>query len=268
MQIHIIQNRLLKTFFFLFCGALLGLFILKYTGSDSKWIVSISFALFIIFLSFFVKDPARFFLVLLLLSLPIVTKKHFGRIVDYHYGGPCSFYFTFYDLTIFLLYGLWIPRALLSKRKPGLSRLDLCFFGLIIMAFLSLFNAQDIWLSLYMIFRLFIMFMIFYYLENNHELKSNLKFIILSLLCGLVLESLLGFSQHFFGGLLGLHHFGETENMISFRSLSRIGGTLGHPNNLAKYLLLLIPLPISLLLFAPIKKRTRYFVSALSCSAF
>jgi len=254
MSINRNKNTLFYIFAILFTNAFMGAFIVKYIGYDSKLVASIGIGLITIFLIFLVKHPRRLFLILLLLSLPIVINKSFGSRVAYHSGGPSSLYFTFYDFTIFLLFLLWLAEAPFSKIKSSLSRLDLCFFGLIIMAFLSMLNAKNVQLSFYMIFRFVIIYFIFYYLKNALDVKSDLKPIILSLLFGLTLESFIGVSQYFSGGLLGLNLLGESEKTVSFRSILRIGGTLGHPNNLAKYLVLLIPLPVSLFLFVSLKK--------------
>lgn len=236
-------------------GVAMGMFILAFSGLNTRWIVSCSIGLIIVSASMMVKNQKHLFLTLFFLGLPFITMKNIGTPKPMHYGGPAGFYATFYDLPLVVLYLLWIVQSVLSKTaKVRCSKLDFCMLGLIGMSFLSMFNAADIRLCLYELFRIIIMYLIFFYLANNITTKHDLKFIVVPLLIGLFSEGLLGILQFWKDNLFGLELVGEAQQMTTFAGISRVGGTLGHPNSFARYLTFLIPLTISLQ-FAPIKKR-------------
>lgn len=246
------KSRLLIT---IFLGVPLGIFILAFTSLTTRWVLSCTIGLLILFASMMVKNQRHLFLALFFLGLPFITMKNIGTPKPMHYGGPAGFYTAFYDLPLILLYLLWITEIVISKTaKVRFSKSDLCMLGLIGISFLSMVNAVEIRLCLYEIFRLIIMYLIFFYLANTVTTKHDLKFIFVPLLIGLFFEAVLGIIQFWRGNLFGMSLIGEAQEMETFAGISRVGGTLGHPNALARYLAFLIPLTISLQ-FAPIKRR-------------
>ncbi len=240
-------------------GVALGIFVLAFTGLPTRWILSCSLGLLILFTSMVVKIPRYLFLTLFFLGLPFITMKNIGTPKPMHYGGPAGFYTTFYDLPLIILYLLWIKEIVISKTaKIRFSKLDVCMLGIIGMSFLSMFNAVDIRLSFYEIFRLIIMYLVFFYIANTITTKRDLTFIFVPLLIGLFCEGLLGIFQFWKGSIFGMELIGEAQEMMTFSTISRVGGTLGHPNGLARYIGFIIPLTIHLQ-FAPIKKRYKVF---------
>lgn len=250
----------------LFAGIVLGLLIHIYTGY-TRWIVSLAIALIILSMGIAVKNPKHFFLSLFFLSLPIVTRNYIGRLSQFHYGGSSGFYNTFYDFPLLMLYLFWIPQVFITKiAKIHFSKLDFCMLSLIGMSFLSMYNATDKQLCLYAISRLIVMYFIFFYMANAITSKRDLKFIIVPILIGLFLESLLGIFQYCRGQAFGLGLIGEMQELVTFRTISRVGGTFGHPNAFARYLGFLVPLAISLQ-FAPIKRRYKIFCGLTALTA-
>jgi len=246
--------KLGNTFVAFLVGIVLGIFILIYLGFTTRWIVSYSIALIILFISMSLKNPKHFLLSLFFLSLLIGTYNYIGRLSRLHTGGIPGFYITFYDFVLLMLYILWISKIFNTKTaKIRFTKLDLCFMGLFGMSFLSMYNASDIKFCIYGIFRLIIIYLAFFYMENAITTKRDLKFTIVPILIGLFLESLLGIFQYYRGQVFGLGLIGERQEMMYFRGISRVGGTFGHPNNFAIYLCLFLPLVFSFF-FAPLKK--------------
>lgn len=71
---------------------------------------------------------------------------------------------------------------------------------------------------------------------------------------------------------LGLKIFGEYQEMVTvtmdyYLTAARVGGTIGHPNNLAKYVELLIPLSV-VLLFTEMRMRFKVAAALVSMCAF
>jgi len=122
-------------------------------------------------------------------------------------------------------------------------------------------NAVAINFSIYEMIRLFIMYLTFLYIANLTK-REELKFIIVPLLIGLLLQCVIGIIQYTTGGFLGLNLLGERSKTMMLGEISRVGGTMGHPNAFARYLGFLIPFTLSLSL-APLKGRYRLICGAL-----
>ncbi len=99
--------------------------------------------------------------------------------------------------------------------------------------------------------------LIFLYFANNLTTRRTIYHVVAALLLTGLLQSVIGVLQHLTGSNLGLTFFGESQSIISdpvgSEFISRVAGTIGHPNNLAGYLNLIIQLNLALL-FAPIKR--------------
>lgn len=234
-------------------GIALGLSILTFTTDTTRWIVSYTMALVILFLSMMLKNARHYFLTLFFLGILIITMNYPGTSRPHHYGGPAGFYHTFYDFPLLMLYILWVPSILISKTaKFRFTKLDLCMIGLIGMSFLSIYNAVDITLCIYGIFRLIIMYLVYFYMANAITSKQDVKIIVVTLLVGLFCESLLGIIQSLRGETFGMSLLGETKELVGLEGfktpISRVMGTLNHPNSFANYLGFFIPLTISVIL--------------------
>jgi putative inorganic carbon (HCO3(-)) transporter len=75
-------------------------------------------------------------------------------------------------------------------------------------------------------------------------------------------QGVLALGQHFTGSTLGLEFFGAAQGLQSaagLETLTRVGGTLGHPNSLALFFDLLLPLSFSLL-FCPMERWAKLLV--------
>jgi len=231
-----------------------GKLILRVANMQVRWNVSFILVVIILCIGLLVKNSKHFYLSLFFLSLPVITYNFIGNVSSRYYGVSGGFYNTFYDFPLLILYLLWIPQILITKTaKIHFSKLDFCMLGLIGMSFLSIYNAVYRQLCLYEIFRLIIMYLIFFYMTNAITTKRDLKFIVVPILVGLFAESLLGIFQYRGGQLFGLGLMGEAGKMATFRAISRVGGTLRYPNNFAIYLGFFLPLAF-ILLFAPIRR--------------
>lgn len=233
-------------------GGFLGLFVKIFTGLNIRWIVSFTFALTVVFIGMSVKWRKQFFLSLFILSTIIITENYIGKLQRLHQEGPANFYNAPYDLVLAILYLLWIPGIFVSKiSKIHFSRLDFCIAALVGISFLSMLNAVDFYLCLYEIARLIVLYAVFFYMANAVE-RADLKFVIVSILAGLFLESILGISQFYGGNMLNLGLMGQPKRVFC-ESFWRVGGTMGHPNIFANYFNFVLPLSICLI-FSPIKK--------------
>lgn len=99
--------------------------------------------------------------------------------------------------------------------------------------------------------------LIFLYFANNLTTSRTVYHVVAALLLTGLFQSLVGILQHFTGSSLGLTFFGEPQSILAGpvggEFISRVSGTIGHPNNLAGYLNMIIQINLALL-FAPIAR--------------
>jgi putative inorganic carbon (HCO3(-)) transporter len=99
--------------------------------------------------------------------------------------------------------------------------------------------------------------LIFLYFANNITTSRTVYHVVAALLLTGFLQSVIGVLQHLTGSSLGLTFFGEPQSVLAGpvggEFISRVAGTIGHPNNLAGYLNMIIQINLALL-FAPIAR--------------
>lgn len=227
----------------------IGKSILSLSSAPFRFGFSFFLGLSLIFIAFLYKQPKRFYLTLFFCCLPIVANKNLTQPTIFHIGGPSTIYFSFYDFPLAMLYFLLIPQAIsLKKVNFLLSKEALCILGIISISILSMINSVNFTLSFYDMLRLIIIFMVFMYISNNINSADDIKCFIVPMLAGLLFISLIGIAQFFGIRLLGLRFLGQ-EGAVSFRAISRVGGTLGHPNLFAIYLGYFLPITLGLVFF-------------------
>jgi O-antigen ligase len=108
---------------------------------------------------------------------------------------------------------------------------------------LSFYHAVSNELVLLELVRLVTLFIIFFIVMNLKD-RRQMSIFILTLSVGVVLEALIAFYQYKTGRSLGLGVFGEGGTVEQFigTTFARTSGTIGHPNILAYYFEMLIPL--------------------------
>ena len=231
-------------------GALCGLFILLLTVLPARWATLGILGTMVPFVALLTGNVQRFFLATLVFTLPIqldITIRHSG-----HLGGAAGFIISLYDITLAVLYLLWISE-LVRNRSVKINffpRISLPFFCLIGMATLSMANASFPGLSLFEIVQVLKMYLGFLYVANNIKSRKEIQFVVALLLLGLFLESLLGLAQYKFDRLFVPSILGGAEKLRYIRlgePLSRVSGTWASYNDFAWYLTFMLPISMSLL---------------------
>ena len=230
-------------------GIICGLFILFLTLLPTKWGVLGAIGIMVPFVAVLTGDVKRFFLAMLVFTLPIqldITIRHSG-----HLGGAAGFIISLFDITLAVLYILWISELVRNKGRINFfPRISLPFFFLIGMATLSLAKASFPRLSLFEIVQMLKMYLGFLYIANNLKSKREIHFVVVFLLLGLFLESLLGLAQYKFDRPFVPSILGGPEKLGYIRlgePLSRISGTWASYNDFAWYLTFMLPISMSLL---------------------
>ena len=235
-------------------GMICGLFILVFAFLPARWGVLGAIGIMVPFIAILTGDVKRFFLAILVFALPIqldITIGHTG-----HLGGTAGFMISLYDITLAILYILWISEFVRNKKRiKFFPRISLPFFFLVGMATLSMANASFPTLSLFEIVQVLKMYLGFLYIGNNIKTRKEIQFVIIFLLLGLFLESLLGLAQYKFDRPLVPSILGGPEKVGYIKlgePLSRISGTWVSYNDFAWYLTFMLPISLSLL-FSRIK---------------
>jgi len=230
-------------------GMICGLFVLFLTFLPAKWGVLGAIGIMVPFIAILTGDVKRFFLAILVFALPIqldITIGHTG-----HLGGTAGFMISLYDITLAILYILWISEFVRNKKRiKFFPRISLPFFFLVGMATLSMANASFPTLSLFEIVQVLKMYLGFLYIGNNIKTRKEIQFVIIFLLLGLFLESLLGLAQYKFDRPLVPGVLGGPEKVGYIKlgePLSRISGTWASYNDFAWYLTFMLPISLSLL---------------------
>ncbi len=230
-------------------GMICGLFILVFTFLPAKWGVLGAIGIMVPFIAVLSGDVKRFFLAILVFALPIqldITIGHTG-----HLGGAAGLIISLYDITLAILYILWISEFARNKKKIRFfPRISLPFFFLMGMATLSMANASNPTLSLFEIVQVLKMYLGFLYIANNIKSRKEIQFVVIFLLLGLFLESMLGLAQYKFDRPFVPSVLGGPEKLGYIRlgePLSRISGTWVSYNDFAWYLTFMLPISVSLL---------------------
>jgi O-antigen ligase len=126
-------------------------------------------------------------------------------------------------------------------------------FAIIPVSLLSLLNTIYFTLAGYELIRMSMTFLLFFYVSNNVKNMREVVLMMFALLFMTFLQSGYGILQHVIGLKIPfLAQFGETatvkENLGEFLSIARVGGTMGHPNVLAAFFVLMLPLALALIL--------------------
>lgn len=172
-----------------------------------------------------------------------------------------GFSISMWEGPFFILFLSWLVRRTIDPR----AKVDLVpwfsipFLLIWIISLAGMYRSlMPIGITLSLEWKFLESWLVFIYLANNIKKGETLLLIALVLVATIIPQVVTGFLQEVSGGLLGLGVFGEAESgvqneLVGFQSISRVGGTIGHPNSLALYLAMVIPICVALL-FSKIKK--------------
>ena len=170
---------------------------------------------------------------------------------------------SLFEITFCLLLLIWMFRLVLQK--AGVIRyfpwISIPFGALWLLSLLSTMRADMPFLiKLCVLWLVAESWLIFLYFANQLQDRRLLLAVVTALLLSGALQSLLGIGQDLSGGTLGLGFFGEAKTFMQMKAgeflVSRVSGTFGHPNNLAGFLSMILPLNLALL-FAPLRRRLK-----------
>jgi len=161
---------------------------------------------------------------------------------------------TAFDVVLTILTLYLCLQVLQGKHKfrfyPSISIPALVY---LVLSGISAFHSADLSLSFSVIILMIKSYIAFLFFANMIKTEKNLLLVVFALVCGVMLQSFVGWIQYLTEGgfLKGVFGLPKTAFILKSQGqfmLSRVGGTVGHPNALAKYLCFCIPVILSYVL--------------------
>jgi len=202
---------------------------------------------------------------IVILDIPFQLGTHlFYREADAVSGALAGVSVSLTTLALFGLYTSWFLQTLENRnhkpRTPTIFNLPLLFY--LGFTALSLVVARDVRLSSFELFLLLEMYLVFLYVANFVRTRADVLFVVFFLLVGCLMESLLMIALRFGSvpsGLWGPVHIRVDTQRNG--ELTRVGGTVGSPNEAGAYLSLMLSLAFSVL-FTDARRKYKWLAAA------
>ncbi|CAN5827987.1 hypothetical protein BH23ACT10_BH23ACT10_17600 [soil metagenome] len=178
----------------------------------------------------------RVLLAVILLELPLQVDRYFGfDDLASAQNALSGVNVSVTTIALLLLYVLWAMEALGGRATATRWRPALPTLAYIAAVLLSVPFAEDVHRSLFEIVLLGQAVLVCFYLIHAVRDRRDVMFVMACLMADLVLQGLLAAGA----GVLGVE---AAVGPVEVQSLGgRIGGTLGHPNTLGMFLIMLLP---------------------------
>jgi O-antigen ligase len=259
---HSVQSGL--SFWWLLTGVCLGVLFLLGMQLKFKWFAFIFLGAMVATTSLMAKDKKDYFLILFVLALPVWIGKHF----DFHPSpyGISTFGFPIHLslLPLTALYVIWAVRRVVGQEPAPISTRGLLpLLGVFGAAAIAALGAIDKLFAAFDVFALGTSMLIFIYVASEIRQLREFRLVLVLLIFSSAFQGVIALAQYLTGSSLGLDFFGAARTLYGFAGLevvSRVGGLIGHPNNLALFFDLMLPLSLSLL-FCPMPGRIRFFLA-------
>lgn len=252
-------------------GGLIGLLFLITLQLTTKWFFFLFLGGLIFAVSFAPVDKRTYYLALLVfaISVRVGLNSYFQQSPVHH--STHGFLIQLHYLPLAALYAIWAGRCWLTHSTPRISTRGLtplcAFFAVGVISVLLggnlLFGAFDL-------FALLGSIALFVFASSELRSESDLHVVLKVIFTSVLIQGVIAIGQHLTRSTLGLEFFGayddpglRTQTWQGLAERTRVGGTIGHPNALALFFDLLLPLGFSLMFCPfPFKRRTRLLVAS------
>lgn len=186
----------------------------------------------------------RMLVAVLLLEIMLqVDMFLFHDLEDARFGALSGFNISLSGICLLLLYLQWLPGQIVGSRPIQFSRTLLAYLAIVAC---SILWATDRNRVLFELFVLFQAFLIFVYFVNNTESRSDLLFVMLILVIGLIIEAAAMIAVRIVGYEVSLGPVAFSISEVD----NRVTGSFGSPNVAASYIAALLA-PCWSLFFTP-----------------
>ena len=241
----------------LFCVVLVGIFVakavLQTSAMEAKWSKALILGLIGITGLIVIPDQEKFLLYFAAFLLPIGLSFHPVYIERNFYRAVDGFEIKAFDFPLLIIVFFWAIRLIQTKEKIRLhlwiTLPYLMIFGLCV-ASLPLVTAHPA-IKIGTLLLVLKNPIIFLYLANNLSNRRTVFVLIGILLLNGSLQGIISIAQYLKGGPLGLAMIGEMQSLRASKagaeSITRMGGTVGHPNKLALMLAFMLEVNFAVL---------------------
>lgn len=249
-------------FLIIAAGAIAGLTVSLGPVMELKWLVATIIGLICAAALCVVRHRERFLFYASIIFLSVNPNVGFFYETPSFYRPVPSLFISAFDIVFFLIFLSWITRLVVDQElKVRLyPRVSIPFLLIWIIGIAST-SRSDIpsLLSFWSLAVLIKNWVVFLYVANNTRSPRDVYMVVAMFMASLIIQSFVGIIQYFSGGLVGIEALGLSQEAlvrqaIGLQVFSRVGGTFGHPNILAKYLGLWLPVSVALL-FVPLRVR-------------
>jgi putative inorganic carbon (hco3(-)) transporter len=196
------------------------------------------------------RTARRFLLAMVLIDIPLQLTTHLDFKQDAAaLGSIGGFEISATTIALLGLYFSWWTSNLVTDSRRVEPRIRLSWWPVLYIVFVAVSTlvARDVTLSLFELFLLFQMLLLYVYVVSNTNSREELTFVVFVLILGLALESLLIIGMAFAGQkALVIHISGHSSGAANVES-GRIAGTVGSPNLAAGYLSMVLAVTASVL---------------------
>jgi putative inorganic carbon (hco3(-)) transporter len=250
----------------LFAGVPVGLCFLLVAQLETKWFFFLFLGGLALTASLAPVDRKACYLTLLVFSLPLGVDLNLYFQPSPFRHSTQGFSIQLNHILLAALYIIWGFRAAIQKLPLRISTIGLMpLLAVFASGTISVFLAKDPLFGVFDLFALSLAILLFIYTASEVREPGELRLILSTLMVVMALQGIIAIGQHFSGSALGLEFFGASERFNAtpgLATLTRVGGTLGHPNSLALFFDLLLPLGFSLLFCRMSRARKLLFLVA------
>ncbi len=210
-----------------------------------KWLMVILLAVAAPVVVLLVKDIRTLILIAFTIDIPLGLDIAIKNQPE-HTGGPSGYLISLMTVALIVGYAVWIVE---KKPKPQFfATTTIPALLYLLMVVVSLFQSVDIQFSLFGVFLLCQLWLMYFYLANHIRSRMDLRIVLMTAVVGLLFQASIMLLQYFTGASLS---FGAISSSSFGAGASagvtgiRPGGTIGTPNSAAAYLVFSILLSFS-----------------------
>lgn len=261
--------QLKTTLWSLAVGALIGFLFLIALQFSAKWFLFLFLGSLIFAASLAPLDKKAFYLALLVFAISVRVGLNFYFQQSPVQHSTHGFLFQLHYLPLAALYAIWAGRCWSARSLPGISKRGLAAFSAFFaVGVISVLLGGNLLFGAFDLFALLGSCALFLYASSELRSQDDLHVVLPVLVATVAIQGAIAVGQHLTGTTLGLEFFGAYDDpglkAQTWRGLAertRVGATIGHPNALALFFDLLLPLGFSLL-FGPFQRHTRLLIAS------
>ncbi|MCI0514436.1 O-antigen ligase family protein [candidate division KSB1 bacterium] len=234
-------------------GLVGGLIFMRLTRFPVVYLIILEAAGILISLIFYFRQVKAFTLAILTITLTINIDKSFFYVTG-HTGGVGGLVISAWTLMILVLYGIWFIETQMKKAAPVqyFPSLMIPLLILVLIGAFSMLKATDIRFSLYQLFQLLQVILLFFYTANNIKSEKDYKFVLTFLFITFLIELGIGFYQHIVNDFVNLGIFADAKphrhRIIGNKEVMAVSGTTSGSHRFASYVIMILPLLLSSIL--------------------